>query len=56
MRIKVSPSELNIEPILVGGISIIIVVLGIVKQTGLGHGPFVSGKQDQVSTAAVHLI
>ena len=28
----------------------------IVEEDGFGHGPFVGGEEDQIGTAAVHLV
>ena len=55
MRIEVTPTELNIKPILVGGIPII-VILGVMEKTWLRYRPLVSRKEDQIGTAAVHLV
>mmetsp|Transcript_10676 Transcript_10676/g.30496 ORF Transcript_10676/g.30496 Transcript_10676/m.30496 type:complete len:593 (+) Transcript_10676:6123-7901(+) len=55
VRIEVPPSQLNVQPVLVGGAAIVI-VLGVMKQTWLGHRPLVGSEQDQIGAAAVHLV
>ena len=52
----VSPPKLNVEPVLVGRVPIVVVVLRVMQQTGLGHWPLVRREQDKVGTTAVHLV
>ena len=56
MRIEVSPPKLNVEPVLVGRVSIIVVVLRVMQQTRLRHWPLVRREQDKVGTTAIHLV
>lgn len=55
MTIIVTPSELDINPVLVAGLLVKQVIL-ICHEGGLGHGPLVGSKEQDVCTGGVHLV
>jgi len=55
MGVKVSPPQLHIQPVLVGGFLVERVVL-VCHQAGLGHGPLERRKQEDVGAGGVHLV
>mmetsp|Transcript_21406 Transcript_21406/g.67161 ORF Transcript_21406/g.67161 Transcript_21406/m.67161 type:complete len:230 (-) Transcript_21406:2358-3047(-) len=55
MRVEVTPTQLNIDPVL-GGSCTLVRVLRIVEQGRFGNLPFVRSKEQDVSTRRVHFV
>jgi hypothetical protein len=55
MRVKVPPSQLHVDPVLVGRCAVV-VVLRVVQQAWLRHLPLVRSKENQVGAARRHLV
>jgi len=55
VTVVVTPAQLHINPVLVAGLLVKHVVL-VRHEGGLGHGPLVGSKQQDVGTGGVHLV
>ncbi len=55
VTVIVTPAQLHIDPVLVAGLLVKHVIL-VCHEGGLGHGPLVGSKQQDVGTGGVHLV